>query len=463
MGKDIDNINPTQAPDESQYPGLDIPEGANLEDPPEGEEEENEQRFSSAIFGNLPPLLKDACSQFSESTEKEVFLVSALGIVSGILPNVWGYYDGQIVYPNLFVYNIGAYGIGKGTLKYAQMLGMSIHKQRRETYKAELLQYKEDCASAKENNSVPPDKPGNKILFLPADNSKSGIIQAMDDNNSSGIICETEADSLENAISKDYGGFSDLLRKAFHHERISLSRRGDSEYREVEQPKLSIVLTSTPDQYQKLIPTVQNGLFSRFLHYRLSPSREFKNVFDARKSEYPDYFRKLGDTFKDIYNELQRLENRPIEFDLRDNQKEQFLTVFREWKEEAGEYVSTDLDGTVNRLGLICFRISMIFTALRNFEDGDFSNTLLCSDQDFENALNIVAILKRHAVAVFYQLPNPPVSREAAKYEQELNDKASDVARCQALFKKGKSYAEIANTVLGDAGKKSTVWRWLNT
>lgn len=437
---------------------LNIPEGADLEQPPE---KDPGHGFPDGIFEDLPDLLKSPCDILSEQTEKEVFLVGALGIISGILPKVQGFYDGQIVFPNLFVYILGRYGIGKGALKYALQIGSAVHRFKREHSKRLLAAYKEECISAKDNNQPPPDPPGNKVLFIPADNSKSGIIETLDSNDGEGIIAETEADSLADALSKDYGGFSDTCRKAFHAERISLNRRGGSEYREVEQPRLSIVLTSTPDQYQKLIPNVQNGLFSRFLHYRLSPSREFKNVFDPSKSGYPEYFRQLGETFLGNYTTLKEIPD-PIVFDLRPHQKERFLKVFDEWKKEVGEYVSTDLDGTVNRLGLICFRIAMIFTALRNFGHGDYSKTMLCEDVDFDNSLRIVEILKRHAIAVFYDLPNPAISREAAKFETELSDKATDVAKSQLHFKAGKSYADIAEIVLGDRTKKSTVYRWLN-
>ena len=124
-----------------------------------------------------------------------------------------------------------------------------------------------------------------------------------------------------------------------------------------------------------------------------------------------------------------------------------------------GEYVSTDLDGTVNRLGLICFRLSMILTAVRSFADGDYSSQL-CEDVDFNNAVRIVEVLKRHAIAVFYDLPNPAISREAAAMEKELEDKKQDVGKCLALAKSGKNYAQIANLT---GIPKTTVYRWVNT
>lgn len=443
--------------EDTDFP-LNIPEGADLEQPPE---QEQGQGFPDAIFQDLPALLKSACDILTEQTEKEVFLVGALGVASGILPNVEGFYDGSPTGCNLFVYILGQYGTGKGGLKYAYHIGQAIHAKRRELSTSLQATYKLNCQEAKAAGEEEPENPGSKMTFIPANNSKSGIVELLSDNDGVGVIFETEADSLADALKTDFGGFSDILRKAFHHEPITFYRRSGREFREVEKPSLSVVLTSTPDQYQKLIPTIQNGLFSRFLHYRLSPSHEFKNVFDPNKRGYPEHFKQLGDDFLKIHNHLEALE-KPLQFDFSALQKDHFLTVFKKWKSETSEYVSTDLDGTVNRLGLICFRLAMMLTALRKFGHGEYPQSMVCEDVDFENALRIVEVLKRHAIAVFHELPNPPASKEAAKFETELSEKAALVARAKLLKKQGKTYAEIAAQVLGDAKQKSTVYRWLN-
>lgn len=438
-----------------------IPQNADLEQPPQPEPKK-QQGFPDSVFNDLPDVLRNACNVLTEPTEREVFLVGAFAVISGILPNLRGFYDGGYTCPNLFAYIIGQYGTGKGGLKLAYKIAQPIHAKRRELSKDLQRVYKQNCITAKENGEEEPENPGNKMLFIPANNSKSGIVENLADNDGGGVIFETEGDALADAIKTDYGGFSDILRKGFHQEPISFFRRVGREFKEIETPRLSVVLTSTPDQYQKLIPNIQNGLFSRFLHYRLSPNRDFKDVFDPAKKGYPQYFDNLGQTFLNYYETLEGYENDPILFDLKDSQKARFLTVFREWKTEVGEFVSTDLDGTVNRLGLICFRLAMILTALRNFEHGDYSKTMTCEDIDFNNALRIVEILKGHAIAVFYDLPNPTISREATKYEVELSTKAGTVAQCKVLFDAGKSYAEIAAIILGDAKQKSKVWQWLN-
>lgn len=447
--------------DQAALPGaghpINIPEGASLQAPVIT----HNRGFSDQVYQNLPDILKTACEVLTEQNEREVFLAGALGIVSGILPNVRGFYDGNFVYPQLFVYVVGPYGTGKGGLKFAYKLGEQIHKKRRELSAQLEAKYKQECREAKDNHEDEPEQPGRKVLYMPANNSKSGLLDLMAENDGRGILFETEGDTLADALKTDYGGFSDLLRKVFHHERVSMNRRTSRELKEVENPALAVVLSSTPDQLQKLIPNVQNGLFSRFLYYRITPTPEFRNVFDTKKRAYPEHFDSLGQTFSAINDYLNTLAE-PIEFRLTERQQGQFLEIFQQWKNDISENISTDLDGTINRLGLICFRVAMVLTALRNFEQGDYSKTMTCVDADFDNALTIVETLKRHAVSIYYDLPNPPISREAAEFEREQIDKAAQIALAKRYSNEGKGVTEIARLVLGDPSKKSKIAYWLS-
>lgn len=438
--------------DKSNAFPIEIPDGTDLNDAGD---------FAAAVFDDLPPVLRDACERLADRTEREVFLVGALGVISGLLPNVRGFYDQQFYGANLFVYILAPYGSGKGTLKLARALGEAIHAQKKDIsaqlyaeYRSKLKEYQQDKSATDE-----PTHPGSKMAFMPANNSKSGLLQLIHENDERGILFETEGDTLADALRQEQGNFSDLLRKAFHHEAVSFYRRTEREFREIENPYLSVVLSSTPDQYLKLIPTVQNGLFSRFLHFSLKPAKEFRNVFDREKRGYPEYFAALGEDFLKVFLHLEGLENDPIEFEFRPEQEARFLSLFGGWKQDFGEYVSPDMEGTANRLGLICFRLAMILTALRNLWEGDYTPRMICNDADFYNALRITEVFKRHALRVFYQLPKPAISKEATEYEKELTNKADKVAQVRLLSAQGKNPRQI-EAITGIP--KSTAERWIN-
>ncbi|WP_020600605.1 DUF3987 domain-containing protein [Spirosoma panaciterrae] len=426
--------------------------------------------FTQDIYNNLPDLLKNGCSILTDRIEKEVFLVGALGIVSGLLPNVRGFYDTRFYSPNLYCYILARYGSGKGSLNFSYWLGSVVHRRKKEQYQQALVDYKADLARYRKDlkafqqdkkgtieEPTEPVEPPLTVLFIPANNSRTGAFEMLNNNEGRGIIFETEGDTLAETVKQDYGNYSDGLRKAFHHEPITYYRRTSKEYCEIENPQLSVVLSSTFDQLLSLIPTPQNGLFSRFLFYELTPNPKFKDVFDSRKSQYPAFFNGLGEQFAEIYDHLSAL-NEPLTIQLTACQQSQFVQLFQQWKDEIREYVSEDLDGSVNRLGLIAFRVATILTTLRSFETGELLNVLTCNDLDFASALRIVETLKRHALRVFYRLPKPNEGNANNKHAV----KAEQLAKARQLFSQGRNYAEIATEVLGDAKKKGTIWKWLN-
>lgn len=375
-----------------------------------------------------------------DKQEKEVFLIGALGVISGILPNVKGAYDGMEYSPNLFCYILANYGSGKGALSYVKRLGSQIHRDKKESFKLELDQYEKDKKAFEDDRvDEKPSKPNQKLLYIPANNSKTGLFELIAGNDEKGIIFETEGDTLADNVKQDYGNYSDGFRKAFHHEPISYYRRTGSEFIEIEHPSLSVVLSSTYDQLLKLIPNIENGLFSRFLFYQFEGSKDFRNVFDKSKNSYTSKFELVSNQFKNVYDRLSSIDELTIE--LTEEQQGLFMDFFKESKKEISEYVSTDLDGSVNRLGLICFRVCMIFTTLRLFElkeSNTFPEVAFCNDDDFNNAIEITKILKKNAVQIYYQLPkNQTIKTDTSESKIALKAKAIE------LQNKGMSYNEI--------------------
>lgn len=100
------------------------------------------------------------------------------------------------------------------------------------------------------------------MLFIPANSSSTGIAELLGANNGRGILFETEADTLSVTLKTDYGDYSELLRKAFHHESHSYYRRGNKEYLEIPEPKLSLLISGNYNHLVKHIPNAENGLFN---------------------------------------------------------------------------------------------------------------------------------------------------------------------------------------------------------
>ncbi len=447
-----------------------IPPNFDLNDglPPKDKEEyiPDFLPMSDELFDELPPLLRVACERLPDREGQEVFLMGAIGLLSGMLPNVQGMYMRRTIHPNLYCFIVGKHGTGKGALLWAKDLGEATDAYREQQAKQAIEKFAEEQAHYQrqvrlydkgklQEPPVPPTPPKHLKLYLPANSSKTALMQLLDENDGRGIIFETEGDTLADMLKQDYGNFNDVLRKGFHHEPVSYFRRANNEDVKITRPMLSVVLSGTQGQLHKLLPTIENGLFSRFMFYVLQSRAGFKDPFDDEGGDDEYYFARLADRFLAMYKKLEHKET-PVQFALHPHQQKEFVRYFAAVKTEIQEHISDDLDGTVNRLGLITYRIAMVLTCIRFIDSLD--GTLKCLKTDFNNALAISTHLLHYTLHVYEQIE----LRQSKSKEVEIEDKKEKIeeaCRCRSM---GMSYEEIAEQVLGSKTKSTTVWRWVD-
>ena len=388
----------------------------------------NTPRIPSEVYQQLPEILKESADMFQDAIEKDVFLIGAISVISGCLPNVEGIYFDEPHSAHLYSFITAPAGSGKGKLKWAKYFGLKIHKtmveqsiRAKEDYEQELENYN-NLNKNQRQGVERPREPKRKMFYIPANSSSSAFIQALSDNDFKGIIFETEADTLAGTLKQDWGNFSDVLRKAFHHESTNMFRRKDNEHIEVEDPHLAIALSGTPKQVHNMMPDVENGLFSRFLYYAFEDYSDFKNPFVShQKVNYTDFFEEKG---KQVYELYQILTNQPsvIEFRFTADQGEVFTEQFNVLYKRNRMLLGNDFNANSRRLGLVTFRIAMVLRTLRILEDGDYSNPLICNETDFQTAIQIAFTLEKHAIAVFQNLPNNDLKGVKLKFYNVLPD-----------------------------------------
>jgi len=368
------------------------------------------------VFNTLPQFLQQVVNPASSQEEKDILLLGALTAFSACFPKLFGIYDQRKVFANLYLFVTAPASAGKGRLNQIKNLVDPVHKLKREQAKVLKQQFNIEIATynmnkGKDENLEKPGKPPERMLFIPANNSVTGVYQLISDNEGKGLIFETEGDTLAQAFKSDYGNYSDGFRKAFHHETISYYRRTDREYVDIEKPCLSTVLSGTPKQVATLIPNAENGLFSRFMFYYMNIKPTWKNVFSSNNNVgLDDYYSQLGNEFLELYKTLKN--NSEIEIRLTTIQQQQFNTFFESLQTKYINLQPEEYIATIRRLGLIAFRLMMLFTAFRIMEDGDVNQVKECEDIDFQNALTIISILVKHSSKVFNDLP---IEQKAAK------------------------------------------------
>lgn len=395
----------------------------------------------TALYSTLPGFLQTAVAIATSPEEKDILLLGSITALSACFPKLSGIYDGKKVFANLYLFVTAQASAGKGRLVHCKQLVHSVHKHYK--YQGKLLKQEHEIAMTeyyakkdKDPSAEKPSRPPEKMLFIPANNSTTGVFQLLSDNEGRGLIFETEGDTLSQAFKSDYGNYSDGFRKAFHHETISYYRRTDREHVEIEQPCLSTILSGTPKQVATLIPNAENGLFSRFMFYFMNVKPIWKDVFSfSTDNGLEDHYNTLSQTFFRLYESLQA--NPDIHFCLTADHERQFNAFFQQVQQAYVSLKGLDYIATVRRLGLIGFRIAMVLSALRIMETGEITTNLVCEQRDFEAAMGIVKVLVKHAAKVFSELP------EAVQMPKRSNQKERFLEALPKEFTR-RDYLEVA-------------------
>jgi hypothetical protein len=343
------------------------------------------------IFRKMPSLLKESCSVFDSPRERDVFLLGALTVMSGMFSEISGIYRDERVSPNLYSFIIAPPASGKGAFRYAQRLGDALHEA--------LLN--------SPGTMLSPDKEVRKTLFIPANTSSAMLYDHFKANGEKGIIFETEADALGATLNQEWANFSYLLRQGFHHEKASKSRIGDGgRYMEIKNPKLSIGLTGTPNQLKAVIPDVENGLFSRFLFYTFSEQGVWRDPRPVKgKPELGSFFNEKGQQMKEV---AEFLESHPFQLLVSDKIWDAFSQLFRAWHDDPRfQHDNLNEKSSVRRLGLITYRLMMIFTALRQAEEQEKTAEAEVRSIDYVISREIIKVLKVHLDLLLDNLPSP--------------------------------------------------------
>jgi len=365
------------------------------------------------IYNRLPEDLIRLTKHF-ESREKDIVLLSSLGVLSNCLPNIYGIYDGDTLYPHLYLMVIAPAASGKGVMNYSRLLIEPIHDK---IFNDSRNKYLECEKNSKKKGSE--ECPNVKVKILPANISSAEMHSFLDSSEHGLLIIESEADTMSNMLKNDWSNYSDVLRKAFQHEPVSISRKTEKVFVDIKEPKLAMVISGTPDQLKPLIKSRENGLFSRFMIYNFDEVTDFKDVFAEKTRNNKTVFEEIGQDVFNFYGILAKLK-KPIEFCFTDQQKEKFLKIIRPIRTDIVNNHSQAFISNLHRHGLILFRIAMILTVLRNKGNLGNDEKLYCSDSDFLVASQLMKTLLRHCQFTFNSIETGDLSIQDEKILEDL-------------------------------------------
>lgn len=325
---------------------------------------------------------------------------------------------------------------GKGILSLVRLLVEPFHDEiRKQTaesmacYRREKSKY--EALGKERAKTEAPMMPPDKMFLIPGNNTGTGILQNLIDSDGTGLICESEADTISTAIGSEYGHWSDTMRKAFDHDRISYNRRTDREYREVKKVFLAVLLSGTPAQVKPLIPTTENGLFSRELFYYMHGIRHWQDQFDLNDNNLEETFNTLGMEWKEKLKAI--VMGGTFTLRLTDGQKKDFNQLFSNLFTRSELSNGSEMSSSVARLAINICRIMEVVAMLRALEQGEITRSpnvspdpgtnpdnlkdhiitlwdLSITPDDFHAVLSLAESLYSHAIHILSFLPATQVT-----------------------------------------------------
>lgn len=405
-----------------------------------------------------PPFIKQMIDCGNSIAQRDILLLGVFTVLGGTLnKRVRVLYGQKYMYPCLQTFIVAPPASGKGALTWVRRLAEPIHEEMMARYKDSLKNYREeknrwDSLGKKRSETPEPEQPPLKMFLIAGDNSGTGILENLIEADGVGLICETEADTVSTAIGADHGHWSDTLRKCHDHERLAFNRRTNREYRECPASYLSVLLSGTPAQVRPLIPSAENGLFSRQLFYRMPPIDEWADQFEQGDEDMDSLFSDWGRQWKKLVDYLHERVN-VIQFHLSDTQKERFNSCFARIFGHAGLSYGYPMRSSVARIAINICRIASVVAFLRSVEslfipqailDSQFSILncpglspapeipeenvrdgivpsleLRINDDDFQAVLSLVEPLYRHSAGILSLLPSDEVPRSRTPTPQE--------------------------------------------
>lgn len=380
-------------------------------------EEEQLPHFPQSVYDSLPPFLSEVIRNCDSADDRDMLLMGSLTCLSSTLHNVCGKYKGDYWRPMLYFFVMAEAGMGKGALTCSRQLVAPINKELRETSEQQINEYKQDKKNAKQEDCVVADgEPRRRTLFIPTNSSAASFVEQLDNNHGIGLLFDTECATLTSVLKSDYGDYSSLLCKAYHHEPIEMSRRKEKEFRDIEQPMVAICISGTPEQLHVLTPDTENGLFSRILYYHVPFEESFCNPFaddgDTINDSLRSRFYNLGLKYQRMREAFFRGgEYRVV---LPQHLSNEFYSYFKGLNRDTVEDISHAMQGIIRRLAFATFRIMMILSAIRFMDEHSNPSAfahkgepirITCCDDDFHIAMSIADTLIYHIAYCYAHLP----------------------------------------------------------
>lgn len=392
------------------------------------EEQENLRIVEHLDMQKLPESVQQMISLASTPEEQDIILMATLTAASACMPNLYFHYGptGKKYYANLQCFILAAAASGKGIANQALEMVRVIDEQY--------------------------------PMLIAGDSTLPAFYKALQEQNGCGYLHESEGSVITDIWKTSTSNYNTALRKAAEHEPISRNRVKKAS--EISSPRLSMLLTGTFGQYRALVPSVENGYFSRLLTVVIKGSHAFDKRYVSSKGAQSVIPQQVGHHLLRVYESLMNAGER--EWSLTDTQK---IRLGEHLETEYGSLISLlgdNFHSAVIRMAVQIERMAMILSVLRAQSTDRFQvdlriqTELLCTDEDYETAELIGNRLLLHMAAAFRMINGD---------EQECVPEIKPLDQRKVLYEQLKGeYAlgELINEAKSQGVSRSSAIRWNN-
>ena len=316
---------------------------------------------------SLPAMIQPVMALAQSDSERDMLLLSLLTAAGSCMPNLYCRYGiaAKRYYPNLQLFIVGSAACGKGIANLALELVKPVHE------------------------TMP--------LIIPGDATYPAFYQTLAKQHGHGYIHESEGSVITDIWRSSTANYNTALRKAAEHEAISRARC--KEYSVIEHPQLSMVLTGTFSQYHALVPSIENGYFSRLLTLIVDDVQPISERYVQPAESSQTVIATAAEQLFRLYERL--FAAKPREFQLTAEQRERLGLHLKTAYPTLIRMLGEDFHSVVLRMAVHIERIAMILTALRmtpsigteshsgkpsSVSPKLYSGPLLCSESDYATA-----------------------------------------------------------------------------
>ena len=399
------------------------------------EEQGNLRIVEHLDMQKLPESLQQMISLASTPEEQDIILMATLAAASACVPNWYFTYGptGKKYYANLQCFILAAAASGKGIANQALEMVRVIDEQH--------------------------------PMLIAGDSTLAAFYKALEEQGGCGYLHESEGSVITDIWRTSAANYNTALRKAAEHEPISRNRvKGASE---IKNPRLSMLLTGTFGQYKALVPSVENGYFSRLLTVVIRGTNPFDKRYVSSKGGQSAIPRIVGQRLLRTYETLISAGER--EWSLTDAQKERLGEHLETEYATLISLLGDNFHSAVIRMAVQIERIAMILTAMRGEVSECYSlpargtiisdetdATLYCNDEDYETAEMIGNKLLLHMASAYRMIDGDA---------QDVVPEIKPLDQRKVLFEQLKgeySLGELITEAKSQGVSRSSAIRWNN-